>query len=358
VTEDIAADLAGVRPATAEAVLNPSRTHWLSHTTVQRPDKDGNLIAEDAAALPSASDLHQSVAALKALAYGLPYGHPLRAALPGGLAALRRRLADPGLIMDLDVEWAEKGGTTAIPVRKAYGLPEAGGADADGLTRVGDAIVLRPWHVDNEMTLVRPAGLTGADDPVFDLLDGLAGPRATGLRAVRAILGDELSRAVHAGLAPDAPEGPAQDPGRSAPELVTEVVASHGLSEDAAVLYLQLLALPDPTDRNLARWTGWKPARIKKARTELAATALVVEAKRSRAGRGLFLPGGWYDLKSPALPVETWKEALYPVPHHTVTVPTLPVPELFARAWQRVRDGDAPAFEELTTRATRKGRRR
>ncbi|MFJ4846524.1 hypothetical protein [Streptomyces sp. NPDC088733] len=142
------------------------------------------------------------------------------------------------------------------------------------------------------------------------------------------------------------------------PDLVAEVAAAHGLGEDAAVLYLQLLALPDPTDRNCARWTGWKPARTKKARTELAASGLVVEARRPRAGRTLFLPCGWRDLKAPALPVETWKERLYPVRDHVRTVPLVPVPELFTAAWERVRDGDAPAFEELTTRATRKGRRR
>lgn len=142
------------------------------------------------------------------------------------------------------------------------------------------------------------------------------------------------------------------------PELVAEVAARHGLGEDAAALYLQLLALPDPTDRNCARWTGWKPARTKKARAELAATGLVVEAKRPRAGRTFFLPCGWLDLKSPALPVEIWKEGLYPVRAYGRTVPVVPVPELFTRAWDRVRAGDAPAYEELTTRATRKGRRR
>ncbi|MBC7272235.1 MAG: hypothetical protein H5T76_26595, partial [Streptomyces sp.] len=132
----------------------------------------------------------------------------------------------------------------------------------------------------------------------------------------------------------------------------------HGLGEDAAALYLQLLALPDPTDRNCARWTGWRPARMKKARAELAATGLVVEAKRARAGRTLFLPCGWLDLKAPALPVEVWKQDLYPVSGHSRAVPLTPVPELFTRAWDRVRAGDAPAYEELTTRATRKGRRR
>ncbi|MER7964780.1 hypothetical protein [Streptomyces ardesiacus] len=359
VPEDLAATLDGLPVGSAEAVLNPARTPWLSRTTVQRPDENGRLVAEDPAAVPSRHALTGAVDTLAALAYALPHGHPLRAALPDGLAALRRRLTDPGLLLDLDVEWTEKGGTTAAEIRKAYGLPAAGGADADGTTRVGEALVLRPWHGDRETVLVRPAGLTGPDDAVFGLVEGLVGTaRASGMRALRTVLGGDLSRSLAAGPVPEGAAGHAQDPTLSVPALVTEVAAAHGLSEDAAALYLQLLALPDPTDRNCARWTGWRPARAKKARAELAATGLVVEARRPRAGRSLFLPCGWLDLKSPALPVETWKEGLYRVGEGFRAVPLLPVPELFTRAWERVRSQDAPAYEELTTRATRRGRRR
>ncbi|NEC18187.1 hypothetical protein, partial [Streptomyces parvus] len=159
-----------------------------------------------------------------------------------------------------------------------------------------------------------------------------------------------------------APDGsahhPAQDPTRAVPDLVAEAADALALSADAAALYLMLLTLPDPTDRNCVRWTEWKPARIKKARAELAATDLVVEAKRSRAGRTLFLPCGWLERGAPGLPLETWKESLYPVAGSARTLPHLPVPALYATAWARVRGGDAPAFEELNTRATRKGRRR
>lgn len=357
--EDLADVLHGVGTEAAEAVLNPGRTPWLSRTTTMRPDKDGNLVPDDPAALPNVRHITGAVAALSGLAYGLPYGHPLRAHLPAGLAALRRRLADPGLILDLDVEWTEKGSPTAVALRTAYGLPATGGAGPDGLTRVGDSLVLRPWYGDTETTLVRPAGLTGADDPVFGLLEGLIGPaRNRSLAEVRALFGSELEQAVNAGSGADDRAGYAQDPTRSVPGLVAEVAAAHALSEDAAALYLQLLALPDPTDRDCARWTGWKPARLKKARAELAATDLVLEAKRPRAGRSLFLPCGWHDFKAPALPVEIWKEALYPLRDHHRAVPLLPVPALFALAWDRVKNGDAPGFEELTTRATRKGRRR
>ncbi|MGW5634669.1 hypothetical protein [Streptomyces sp. NPDC003832] len=357
--EDVAADLAGLPAGSAQVVLNPGHSAWISRTTVLGLDKDGNLVAEDPSAVPSAHDLTGAVAALASLAYALPHGHPLRAALPEGLAALRRRVADPELLLQLDVEWTEKGSPSAVEVRKTYGLPETGGADALGLTHAGEALVLRPWHGENELTLVRPAGLTGPDDAVFGLLEGVTGPlRGAGMRSLRNLLSDDLARTVAAGIDPDGPAGHAQDPTVSVPELVAEVAAARGLGEDAAALYLQLLALPDPTDRNCARWTGWKPARLKQARAELAASGLVVEAKRPRAGRTLFLPGGWRDLKGSALPVESWKEGLYPIHDHVRAVPLLPLPELFARAWARVLDGDPPAYEELTTRATRKGRRR
>jgi hypothetical protein len=359
--EDLAGELApaGVPTGAAEEVLNPHRTPWLSRTTVLRPDKDGNLVAEDPRALPGRYDLTRAVATLAGLAYALPYGHSLRAVLPEGLAALRRRFADPGLLLDLDLAWTEKGSSAAVELRKAYGMPAAGGADAHGLTRVGEALVLRPWYGDTEAVLVRTGALAEADDPVFGLVEGIVGPaRGDGMRALRTMLGEDLARALAAGSDPEGPTGYAQDPNVCVPGLVAEVARTHGLGEDAAALYLQLLALPDPTDRNCVRWTGWKPARMKKARAELAATGLVVEAKRSRAGRTLFLPGGWLDLKSPALPVEIWKQGLYPVHEHSRAVPLMPVPELFTRAWDRVRAGDAPAYEELTTRATRKGRRR
>jgi hypothetical protein len=357
--EDLAAELSDLPTGSVEEVLNPARTRWISRTTVQGPDKDGNLVAEDPAALPGRYDLTRAVAALAGLAYSLPYGHALRAVLPESLAALRRRVADPGLLLDLDIAWAEKGSSAAVEFRKAYGLPATGGADAHGLTHAGEALVLRPWYGDQETVLVRPGALAGPDDPVFGLVEGVVGfGRGTGMQALRTILGDELARALAAGAAPGEPSGYAQDPTVSVPALVTEVAERHGLTEDAAALYLQLLALPDPTDRNCARWTGWKPARMKKARTELAATGLVVEARRPRAGRTLFLPCGWLDLKAPALPVELWKQGLYPVRGYARAVPLVPVPELFTRAWERVLAGDAPAYEELTTRATRKGRRR
>ncbi|MFR9723059.1 hypothetical protein ACL02R_06740 [Streptomyces sp. MS19] len=354
VPEDIALDMR--LDSVAAAVLNPTTTPWLSRTTRQSLDAHNRPTPDDPEAVPGHGVLPRAVGSLAALAYALPDEHPLRAALPAALDALRDRFADPGLVLDVDIEWTDKGAATAKELRRVHGLPETGGAGPDGLTRIGDAFVAFPWYGSTEATWLRPAGVKGPDDPALGLIEGLVGPRChDSLLALRALLGDDLAGAVRATGA--GTPGHAQDPARSVPDLVAEVAAAHGLGEDAAVLYLQLLALPDPTDRNRARWTGWRPARARRAAAELAGTPLVVTAQRSRAGRTLFLPGGWADLKAPALPVETWKSGLHPLPTAARAVPLVPVAELFRRAWRRVTDGDAPAYEELVTRATRKARR-
>ncbi|WP_405401337.1 hypothetical protein [Streptomyces sp. NBC_01104] len=354
VPEEMDLDLSGTGSGAVDLILNTGSRTWLAHgTAVQDGTGRPGLLQVSARGA-----VFSALTALNTLAYTLPYGHPLRAHLPVGLAALRSRLADPDLVLDLGLEWTESGSSIGPAVRAAHGLPESGGADADGLVRAGTALLLAPGHGDNEKLLIRPAGLTGPEDPAFGLVEGTVGGHGSGdLLALRTLLGEGTEALAAAGTPDGSPHYPAQDPTRAVPDLVTEAADTLGLSADAAALYLMLLTLPDPTDRNCVRWTEWKPARVKKARAELVATDLVVEAKRSRAGRTLFLPCGWLERGAPGLPLETWKEGLYPVAGSTRTMPPLPVPALFAAAWGRVRGGDAPAFEELETRATRKGRR-
>ncbi|WNI21490.1 hypothetical protein [Streptomyces sp. ITFR-16] len=355
VPEELDLDLSGTGPGAVDLILNTDSRTWLAHGT-DVPDGTGRPSLRRVSARGAVSS---ALTALRTLAYTLPYGHPLRAHLPVGLAALRTRLADPGLVLDLGLDWTESGHSIGPVIRAAHGLPESGGAGPDGLVRAGSALLLAPGHGTSEKVLIRPAGLTGPEDPAFGLVEGTVAPHSTGdLLALSALLSEETDALVTAGAPDGSPQYPAQDPARAVPDLVAEAAGTLGLGADAAVLYLMLLALPDPTDRNCVRWTEWKPARVKKARAELAATGPVVEAKRSRAGRTLFLPCGWLERGAPGLPLETWKERLYPVAGSTRTLPHLPVPALFAAAWDRVRGGDAPGFEELDTRATRKGRRR
>lgn len=379
VPEELDLDLSGTTPGAVDLILNTGSRSWLTHGT-DVPDGTGRPGLRRVGAHGAVAS---ALTALRTLAYTLPYGHPLRAHLPTGLAALRDRLADPALVLDLGLDWTEEGKSIGAPIRAALGLPESGGAGPDGLVRAGAALLLGAGYGNNEKLLIRPAGLTGPDDPALGLAEGTVAPHATGdLLALRALLDEETDALVSAGLPEGSPEAdatvpgdgtessegapgpdglpyyPAQDPTRAVPGLVAEAAETLGLSADAAALHLMLLTLPDPTDRNCVRWTEWKPARVKKARAELAATDLVVEAKRSRAGRTLFLPCGWIERNAPALPLETWKEGLYPVIGDVRTIPHLPLPALFAAAWARVRGGDGPAFEELDTRTSRKGRRR
>ncbi|WP_371606667.1 hypothetical protein OG725_33070 [Streptomyces sp. NBC_01213] len=355
VPEELDLDLSDTTPGAVDLVLNACSRTWLGQGS---PVEDGSG-RPGLCRVSAHGSLSSALTALRTLAYTLPYGHPLRAHLPVGLAALRRTLADPDLVLDLGLDWTEAGGSIGSVVRAAHQLPESGGAGPDGLVRAGAALLLAAGHGSHEKLLIRPARLEGPQDPAFGLVEGTVAQYRVGeLRALRALLGEEVDALVSAGAPDGTPHHPAQDPTRAVPDLVAEAAAALGLSADAASLYLMLLALPDPTDRNCARWTEWKPARIKKARAELAATDLVVEARRSRAGRTLFLPCGWLERGAPGLPLETWKERLYLVAGSSRTLPDLPVPELFATAWARARGGDAPAFEELQTRAPRKGRRR
>lgn len=322
------------------SLVNPDTTAWLT----EEPDLrfvEATLTNHNDQALAAAT-LRVLPGALLWLAQRLPVGSPSRARLPEALDLARQRVASPGFAVDLG-RW-----NTAEPVCRLLGAerpPE------------GTVVDHLPWlHlVGNQHgycgVVVRP-GLAGPEDrPLLAALAEITGD--SWLPEVLDILADDRTTAACAATAP-ADTDPAlapQDPTVTAPDLVREVAARFGLDEDAAVLYLQLLALPDPTDANTARWTGWKPARLKAARAALAATDLVLTAKRARAGRSLFLPGGWLALNRPHLPLESWKAPMFgftdtPV---GVVVPREPLGDLFARAWQRILDGDTPAYEQLRT---------
>ncbi|WP_059010441.1 hypothetical protein [Streptomyces specialis] len=295
------------------------------------------------------------------LAHRLPAGDPLRAALPAALAAVRDRLAAPGLMLPL-------GRFANLPAfRKVAGHPDETGP---GFERYG--AVVMATHDDEPSPAIRVELLDAAgSDPFLTVLVEAAGdpfPMEVALRTARdprfALLLADPGDPAGGERDKDGFWWP-QDPSRSVPELVAEAAGEYGLGPDAAALYLMLLAMPDPTDKNAARWTGWKPARLKAARAELAATELVVEGARVRAGRSLFLPGSWVDAGAGVVPLEGWKLPLFDlltvreaggvaVPLD-VAVPVEPAADVYRRAWRRIREGDVPRLEEL---ALPKGRAR
>ncbi|MFE7619634.1 hypothetical protein [Streptomyces sp. NPDC057496] len=139
------------------------------------------------------------------------------------------------------------------------------------------------------------------------------------------------------------------DPRACVPDLVEEVAQTLDLPEDPAALYLQLLTLAVPSDRNVRRWNGWTPARHKQAAARLVERGLVVEDKRPRAGRGVFLPGPWARAAKPLPPMECGKArrlgarlAGVGEDRKVMHLPGLPgtLPELFTEAWRSSREAE------------------
>ena len=135
------------------------------------------------------------------------------------------------------------------------------------------------------------------------------------------------------------------NPALSVPDLVEQVASPLDLDRNAASAYLQVLTLAEPTSKNLAVWNNWPAKQLRTVLDLLVDRGLLVRGTRARAGRDVFLPGLWEDLKAPNLPIEAWKLPLYEgAPLDGRVLPLRPLHELFAAAWQRVQSGDAPAF--------------
>ncbi|MFC7013914.1 hypothetical protein ACFQMH_19735 [Streptomyces viridiviolaceus] len=279
------------------------------------------------------------------LAYRTPAGDPLRPAVGAAISRLRKELTPVS------------GPLTLFSLQSNHLMGPPPATDAltahPAVTEVDDAAYdMRHLRVD-------PAALKGPDDPLLDALDTYLDsvlpsqwlPSPSGLPAVadlRLLLSDDFAAlGEHLVTDGERPPGWEQDPARSVPHLVQECAKAFGLGEDAASLYLMLLALPDPSDRNVKAWTGWKPSRFKEAEAELGASGRVLRAVRSRAGRCLFLPGAWQERKPPRLPIEASKLGLLPLARehrstsHMAAVPAAPLPTLFTRAWEGMAAGPA-----------------
>ncbi|ARE78396.1 hypothetical protein B6R96_34360 [Streptomyces sp. Sge12] len=274
-----------------------------------------------------------------------PVGDPAVAGAMDVYERLRAELARPelllalpgGRVQDTSERIAERFGPGLLPVargdRKEEGPVPVTAHDNGPLVvcSPGGASFLRPAAVAEPAVWRRVREVT-------DLAEELD-------RVAPLLAGGGLERMMLRARSGPLPAGAYEaDPRRSCPELVAHVAAELGTHADAAALYLQVATLAAPTDRNVRRWNGWSAKRHTEVREELLATGTVVEAKRARAGRTVFLPGEWTELKAPNLPLETVKLASHLVrplgsnsiraPFHRV-LPTAPLHEMFAQAWER-----------------------
>ncbi|MFI8103883.1 hypothetical protein [Streptomyces sp. NPDC086023] len=275
-----------------------------------------------------------------------PAGDPAVAGALDVYDRLRAELARPelllalpgGRVQDTSARIAERFGPATLPVamdaRKEEGPVPVTAYDS------GPLVVCAPGG----QTFVRPAAITDAE--VWRRVREVTGLTEELDRLEPLLPGGGLERMMRRAVSGAVPAGTYEaDPRRSCPDLVARVAGVLGTGTDAAALHLQLAALAAPTDRNVRRWNGWSSKRHAEVRTELLATGRVVEAKRARAGRTLFLPGDWTELKAPHLPLETAKLATHQVrplwgnrihaPFGRI-LPTAPLHELFAAAWDRL----------------------
>ncbi|MEC3920039.1 hypothetical protein [Nocardia sp. CDC160] len=209
-----------------------------------------------------------------------------------------------------------------------------------------DGLVIVDGHDWQRSIFLRPAALTDQEKLSASLrtcTDHGYTEVAHDIRCEETLLTGLARMVERAATTPVAPGHYEANPRQSVPELVQQVSAATGTTSDAAALYLQLLTLARPTDRNVRRWNGWTPAVHKKAQKELTSLGLAVEDKRPRAGRTAFIPGPWTEnLPKPHLPMETAK-----LPTHLVRIddkeiiapfttihPPIPLHEMFTTAWE------------------------
>jgi hypothetical protein len=307
----------------------------------------------------NAQVLQTAIAYLPFVLAELPVGHELRARMVRVHALLLERLADPALAMhagQFTVSADELAGVDAI-VRSLGGTEAPGKDDHQRVRSVpGAAITTKrytygtpPIEAMSVAIDLKPAELdartTAALAPVVANLPYLA---QSAWAFVSAIRGDDFAALTARVAATPVPVGGwEQSPLASAGKLVDRAAKGLAVSRDAAALYLQYLTLMWPTPKLVQQWNGWTSKHFTAANAELIAKELVIEAKRERAGRAHFLPGGWEAMKSPHPPFETWKLPMYGKGNLGNFQLTAPFHVAFERAWKRIEDGDVPKYEDV-----------
>jgi hypothetical protein len=292
-----------------------------------------------------------------------PVGCSIRAGIPDVVEKIEEVFSDDKLLWPFESFWFDK--DDKKDVAKRDGLIEAVGGkpvelpkDDDGNAcddARDDGAVIVAAYGNRVYAAFRPAKLDKARKKIEQLAKLLTvatdyedadsdgpDPNLVTLQKVDLLRSDAFKAFAERVKETPVPEGGYEaNPAASVPKLVDKVAKELGVSKDAAVLYLQTLALAEPTQARVCLWNDWKPKQYKDASAELVKKKLLVEGKRERAGRTLFIKGGYSKGERKNLPMEEWKQPFYTgLERH---LPTEPCHLLFARAWKRVEDGDKPS---------------
>jgi uncharacterized protein (TIGR02996 family) len=324
---------------------------WSSHHHGQPRTVPRGIEAFDGTALVA------GMQTLSFLAANLPVADARRDALPVLWSKIRQRLANPELMLFVafDVGGLDIGG-------QKYDLPGATvwqpihGWDNGALVVSGGYLYFRPAAIQREADLEICASRTTMQWPREPF--GWSGVYGAWKLVLSADFAALVERATVTPLSPGQFES---DPLASAPELVSAARAQFGISEDASILYLQLLALCDCSDKWLREVNGWTPTKHKKAVAELVAANLVDADKKPRANRNAALPGTWEKLRTPQPAIESWKLPLYDARVEEGALlaplgrilPLRPVHQLFEAAWNEIASGRTPGATRAASASSR-----
>lgn len=253
-----------------------------------------------------------------------PVGDPVRAGIPKIVAALRKVLADNANVWHLESKYYDEekppkrakrheamvalvGGKPVMPAN-------AGAAWVEG--RDDGTLILAP---SAPLAKGRESSVHGGfytaklDDSSLARIVAYAKaisdwPASEIIPTAQYVLSDGFA-ALGARVAktPVATGGWEPNPAASAPATVAKVASTLRVSNEAAALYLQTMALPAPTKANVLAWNGWTSQQYDEAAAALVKTERVVEAKVDGAGRKLFAPGGIVKKTKLNLPIESSK---------------------------------------------------
>ena len=287
----------------------------------------------------------------------LPVGHSLRASAARAHELVLQRLQNKALWFDAGSKYMTDEEAAAFDtMASALGGEPVLGLGADFTARRIPGAVIERYKSRAQLHL-QPALIDGKSVGTIEKLAAQFQQWGLGVwSAIERVRSADYAAFDERIRKSPVPEGKwEQNPLLSAPKIVDKVKKEHGVSAEAAALYLQYLALLWPTPKNVQLWNDWKPKQFETANEELVAQELVLEAKRERAQRAHFLPGGWEALKSPNPPMESWKLPLYgkrgpeghALPHLVRFQALAPFHLMFERAWKRIEDGDVPRYEEV-----------
>lgn len=278
-----------------------------------------------------------------------PVGCPVRAGIPEVVTALRKVLGNRKNTWVLEQkDWEEEKPTkrrqrheamVALVGGRAVKSTKAKGEWLDG--RDDGVLILAPCAPDanSDAASVFGAFYTAKLDAKtapridafaraisewkdFDVLPTALHIRSDGFAALGA-------RAARTPVAKDSYEA---NPAASAPELVATVANDRSISSDASTLYLQTIALPDPTKANIQRWNAWTADVYDAAAAELVKAKLVAEAKVDGAGRKIFARGPIVKKTKLNLPIEQSKLAFTTHGRYVKHLITEPCHTVFERA--------------------------